>query len=88
MAFGIACFMIEYQAYIGEEISADPALMRSLSHEQSGISFMPWCFNMTHGTRVCSLRANKVPRLATTVLRLMPSIAKPQDVIILNFGAW
>ncbi len=47
-----------------------------------------WCFNMTEGTRVCSLRANKVPRMAGTVLRLLPTIAERQDVVILNLGAW
>lgn len=88
MAFGIACFMIEYQAYQGEQISDNPSTMRSLTHTQGGMPMSAWCFNMTSNSRVCSLRANKVPRLANTVLRLLPSIAKPTDVVILNFGAW
>lgn len=47
-----------------------------------------WCFNLTGNTRVCSLRANKVPRMAGTVLRLLPSITNREDVVILNLGAW
>ena len=47
-----------------------------------------WCFNLTQSTRICSLRANKVPRMAETILRLLPSIAAAEDIVMFNLGAW
>ena len=88
MAFAMACFLVEYQSYQGEQISDNPSTMRSLTHTESGVELTTWCFNMTMGSRICSLRANKVPRMASTILRLLPDIAKPMDIVIMNFGAW
>ena len=84
----MACFLVEYHVYQGEEISTDPTTMRSLTHTQSGVELTTWCFYLQMGSRICSLRANKVPRMASTILRLLPSVTKPLDIVILNFGAW
>ena len=90
MAFALSCCLVEYFDWApGRQLAADPATKRSLTHSASGKELTTWCFNMTGDTRVCSLRANRVPRMANTILRLLPTIAdRERDVAILNFGSW
>lgn len=88
MAFGLACFLSEYFTSEGHKISDDPATMRTITTSANGKELTTWCFNMTTNTRICSLRANKVPRMAGPILRLLPTIASREDIVILNLGAW
>lgn len=90
MAYGLACFMIEYMDVKGgREIADDPVMLRSLTHSSNGKELSTWCFNMTGDTRICSLRANKAPRMGSTILRVLPSVAdRIKDIVIMNFGAW
>lgn len=87
--FALVTFMTEYWATEGRNISNDPGTMGALVHG-TGLQEQPaWCFNMTQDSRICCLRANKAPRMASTVLHLLPNFAdREKDVLILNFGAW
>jgi len=49
MAFGLACFMLEYFSYEGEEISKDPTTMRTLTTSANGQVWLDLSFKRDDG---------------------------------------
>jgi len=89
MAYGLSCFLVEYYVHLGKEITEDAGVMHSVQHTLSGSRLTTWCFNLIQETRICSLRANKAPRMGNIILRHLPDFAdREKDIVIMNFGAW
>ena len=85
----LVSFMIEYLADEGRPISNDAHFMQRLTKTSSGKDMPAWCIHLGFNTRICSLRANKAPRMEKVLLELLPEVAdRERDIVIFNFGAW
>ena len=88
-ASSLVCFMMEYMYWEGKPITEDAGIMQRLTRAPNGKDMAAWCLHFEHSTRICSLRANKVTRMTSIVLPILPSIAdREKDIVILNFGQW
>ena len=47
-----------------------------------------WCGLLEEHTRICMLRVNFGPRMASVMLPALTQITDPQDIVVLNFGLW
>ena len=85
----LVCFLVEYQDPTHKRLSEDEQIMARLLKNTRGREMPSWCFHLQQGTRICSIRSNKAPRLVKTVLPILAQIVdRDRDVLIMNFGAW
>lgn len=88
-ATNLACFIVEYMGPNGRPVTEDANTMELLSRSPTGKEMRTWCEYFQADTRICSLRANKIPRLLGVVLPALTKIAnREKDIAILNVGAW
>lgn len=87
-AYALNTFMVEYMASETEAVTSNATTMRALTYTQTGRYMDAWCFDLVSSSRICSLRSNKLARMAKTILRLLPTISKERDIVIMNVGAW
>ena len=85
----LVCFMVEYQDPTYKRLSTNEAFMTRLLKNSRGREMPAWCFHLQHGSRICSIRSNKAPRMALTVHPILTELAdKEKDIVVMNFGAW
>lgn len=47
-----------------------------------------FCHQLVEDTKICMLRANYGPRMASVMLPALAKLTKDEDIVVMNFGLW
>ena len=85
----VGCFLVEYLAPIDGRITEDETGLARLLKNTHEKEMPASCLHLKQGTRICSIRSNKAPRMVKTVLPILADLVnREDDILLMNFGAW